>query len=81
MVLGASGAIFGLYVYLSLIENKMKSFYINVGVFHAIIFSFNMPVAWYGHLGGIVGGVLFYWFFNKRTNTKTFQKMVFKKQI
>lgn len=81
MVLGASGAIFGLYIYLSLIENKMKSFYVNVGIFHALIFSLNLPVAWYGHLGGIVGGILFYLFFNKRTNTKNFKKMVLKKQF
>lgn len=64
-VIGASGAIFGLYAYYSFIYNKMNEFYINVILFHALIFLTGMNIAWYAHLGGITIGLLSAYQFKK----------------
>lgn len=57
-VIGASGAIFGLFAYISILRNEMKSFYLQVIIFHALIIVTNMPIAWYAHFGGIIGAFL-----------------------
>lgn len=76
-VLGASGAIFGLYIYMSLTINQMKSFYINVVILHILAFIIHIPIAWFAHLGGIVGGLLYFvieyrFYKNKMFNRRKF---------
>jgi membrane associated rhomboid family serine protease len=66
-VMGASGAIFGLYTYYALLENKRRELIIQIVILHAIFFITNLPVAWYAHLGGIVVGYLFFLKYRKKT--------------
>lgn len=65
-VIGASGAIFGLFAYISYIRNDLKNFYIQVIAFHALILFTNMPIAWYAHLGGIIAGIILFKYHKNR---------------
>jgi len=71
-VIGSSGAIFGLYAFFSYyIGNKeIKSFWLNVIIFHILLFVINMPVAWYGHLGGIIFGLSYFYLNLKKPKYK-----------
>lgn len=80
-VLGSSGAIFGMYIYMSLIKKEMNSFYLNVIIFHSIAFIANLPIAWFSHLGGIIGGFLFYYIDTVIPHKRSFSKLVFRKKI
>lgn len=80
-VLGSSGAIFGMYIYMSLIKKEMNSFYLNVIVFHAIVFMANLPIAWFSHLGGIIGGFIFYYIDIVIPHKRSLSKLVFRKKI
>ncbi|WP_168175723.1 rhomboid family intramembrane serine protease [Nautilia sp. PV-1] len=65
-VIGASGAIFGLYAFYSLITKEFKDFIIFAVIYNGAVFMFNMNIAWFGHLGGAIAGFiagLFYIFF------------------
>ena len=57
LVVGASGAIFGLYAFLSMYAMRLKAFAIEVVIFHVIVIAFGLPVAWYAHAGGILVGL------------------------
>jgi membrane associated rhomboid family serine protease len=62
-VIGASGAIFGLFAFYSILSGGLKSFITQAVIFHGVIFALNLPVAWYAHAGGIAMGAflsLFY---------------------
>jgi len=61
LVIGASGAIFGIFAYFSLYFRNFKSFIIQVIVFHIIIIIANLPVAWYSHFGGSILGIAAYY--------------------
>jgi len=63
-VLGASGAIFGLFSYIFFRHNRRKEFYLNFFIFNIGMFVFGMNIAWYGHLGGAIAGILFYYYEN-----------------
>ncbi len=58
MILGSSGAIFGVWAFFSYIYKEMKAFIIQFLVFHVTIIFFDLGVAWFAHLGGAVGGLL-----------------------
>lgn len=65
-VIGASGAIFGLFAFYSIVTNRINSFLIQVVLFHAAILFFQLPVAWYAHFGGILVGSVFAIFYKKK---------------
>jgi rhomboid protease GluP len=62
-VVGASGAIFGLFAFYSIVSGQIASFVIQAVIFHVIILSLHLPIAWYAHAGGIFVGVLFALFY------------------
>jgi len=57
LVIGASGAIFGIWSFYSYLSRDMKNFLTGFAIFHIIIFFLHMPIAWYAHLGGAIGGL------------------------
>lgn len=65
-VIGASGAIFGLFAFYSIVTRRITSFLIQVVIFHVAILYFQLPVAWYAHFGGILIGFLFSAFYIKK---------------
>lgn len=72
-VVGASGAIFGLFAYLSYYvgtKSMINNFWLNIIVFHAFIFLTNMPIAWFSHFGGIIVGLILIKFSIKQTKYK-----------
>ena len=58
-VIGASGAIFGLLAYASIINRSFSTFLVEAGIFHAFIYVLELPIAWYAHLGGALTGLAF----------------------
>lgn len=58
VVIGASGAIFGIMAIEAILEKNIISFVAQVVIFHVLLFVFEVPVAWYSHAGGIVVGLL-----------------------
>ena len=61
-VLGASGAIFGIFSYIFFKTNRRKEFYLNFVIFNIGMVLFGMNIAWYAHLGGATAGILYYYF-------------------
>jgi membrane associated rhomboid family serine protease len=57
-VLGASGAIFGLYAFYSLITKEFKDFLIFAVIYNGVVYFMNMDIAWFGHAGGAVAGFI-----------------------
>lgn len=57
-VIGASGAIFGLLAYASIVNKSFSTFLVEAGVFHAIIYFLQLPIAWFAHLGGAIMGLI-----------------------
>ena len=66
VVIGSSGAIFGVWAARSIFLKEMKEFLIISAVFHIALFAFHMPIAWYAHLGGAVAGILLGLLFSPR---------------
>jgi membrane associated rhomboid family serine protease len=64
-VIGASGAIFGIFAFISMVMNNLKSFFIQTLIFHLLILIVSMNIAWYAHLGGIIIGLLLGYFYKK----------------
>lgn len=58
-VIGASGAIFGLLAYSAVATRSFSSFLLEAAIFHAIVYAFSLPIAWFAHLGGAVAGAVF----------------------
>jgi len=69
IVIGASGAIFGLFAFLSYFKgySEIKSFWINVIIFHVIIITLDLHIAWHNHFGGIIAGIILSLFLVKKT--------------
>ena len=63
-VLGASGAIFGIFSYIFFKNNRRKEFYLNFIIFNVGMVIFGMNIAWYAHLGGAIAGILYYYYEN-----------------
>ena len=61
-VLGASGAIFGIFSYIFFKLNRQKEFYLNFFIFNIGMVMFGMNIAWYAHLGGAIAGILYYYY-------------------
>lgn len=57
-VVGASGAIFGVFAFSSVVSKSFKRFVWDSTVFHIMVFVFDMPIAWYAHLGGAIVGIM-----------------------
>jgi len=57
-VVGFSGAIFGLWAYMSVKDNNLKQFGILWLVMNVGLVLLGMPLAWYAHAGGTVVGLL-----------------------
>lgn len=70
LVIGASGAIFGLWAYYSLYRNEFKDFLLIAGITNIAMIMGGLPIAWYAHLGGTIGGISFWYFEQKRKNKK-----------
>jgi len=66
MVIGASGAIFGLWAYYSLYRKEFKDFLIIAGITNIAMIFGGLPIAWYAHLGGAIGGIGFWYYENRR---------------
>ena len=64
LVLGASGAIFGIFSYIMFKENKRNEFYINFLIVNIGMVAIGMNIAWYAHLGGAISGILYYYYEN-----------------
>lgn len=64
LVLGASGAIFGVFSYIFFKYNRRKEFYLNFLIFHALMLGIQMNIAWYAHLGGAIAGILYFYYEN-----------------
>lgn len=58
VVVGASGAIFGIFAYAAVLTRDMARFLAEVIGYHAIVYMMDMPIAWYAHAGGMVIGLL-----------------------
>lgn len=66
-VVGASGAIFGIWSFYSAMVHKMKEFILFFLGYHLVITILNLPIAWYSHLGGSLFGILFFYiYYNKK---------------
>jgi len=63
-VLGASGAIFGIFGYIFFKYNKRQEFFLNFLIFNVGMLFLGMPIAWYAHLGGSIAGILYYYYEN-----------------
>ena len=64
LVLGASGAIFGIFSYIFFRTNRRKEFYLNFIIFNVGMIAIGMNIAWYAHLGGAIAGILYYYYEN-----------------
>lgn len=60
LVVGASGAISGLFAYIFFRNNLVQEFYINFILMNAIPLAMGMNLAWYAHLGGAIVGYLYF---------------------
>ncbi len=66
-VVGASGAIFGVWAFYSFYTDTVKEFLIYFLIYHVLIFITGMNIAWYSHMGGALGGILFWFlYYNKK---------------
>jgi len=66
-VVGASGAIMGVWAFYSLLTHSFKEFVLYFIIYHVVVLLLNMPIAWYSHLGGVVAGILFWFlYYNKK---------------
>jgi len=74
-VIGASGAIFGLFSFYFMYIKNFKLFLIQFIVFHAVIFAFELPIAWYAHLGGAIFGILYYLYIFRFFKKSPFQPL------
>ena len=34
------------------------TFLVEAGIFHAVVYYFHLPIAWYAHLGGAIMGLI-----------------------
>lgn len=68
LVIGASGAIFGLWAYFSLYKNEFNEFLLMAGVTNIAMIAGGLPIAWYAHLGGALAGIAI-WKLEKRKKT------------
>jgi len=57
-VIGASGAIFGLYAFYSFITKEFKDFIIFAVVYNGAVYLMDMNIAWFGHAGGAIAGFI-----------------------
>jgi membrane associated rhomboid family serine protease len=57
-VIGASGAIFGLYAFYSLIARQFKDFIVFALIYNGAVYLMHLNIAWFGHAGGAVAGFL-----------------------
>jgi membrane associated rhomboid family serine protease len=55
-VIGASGAIFGLYAFYSLVTKNFMDFVIFAVIYNGIVYFAHMNIAWFAHLGGALAG-------------------------
>jgi membrane associated rhomboid family serine protease len=56
VIVGASGAIFGIWAFYAYLTRDLKEFWITFLIFHVIIFLIGLPVAWFAHEGGSLAG-------------------------
>lgn len=63
MVLGASGAIFGLIAFHGILNYGLFAVIGEFIVYHILIYVLRLPIAWYAHLGGALVGILFAYVF------------------
>jgi len=72
-VVGASGAIFGVWVFYSLLTYTLRDFVVFFMIYHALMFAISFNLAWYAHVGGVIGGVLFWFlYYNKKRKERGF---------
>ena len=62
LIVGASGAIFGLFSYIYFRDHKEKEFYLNFTLMNAIPLAMQMNLAWYAHLFGAIAGYIYFKF-------------------
>jgi membrane associated rhomboid family serine protease len=76
-VIGASGAIFGLYAFYSLITKEFKDFIIFALIYNGAVYLMDMNIAWFGHAGGalagFIAGIIFLLFNRGFVNKETLQ--------
>jgi membrane associated rhomboid family serine protease len=66
-IIGASGAIFGIWAFYSFYTDTVRDFLIYFLIYHVFIFVLGMNIAWYSHLGGSIAGILFWFlYYNKK---------------
>ena len=57
-VIGASGAIFGLFAFYMYLIKDYRKFLTEIFFLHIIVLAFNLPIAWYAHFGGAITGTI-----------------------
>jgi membrane associated rhomboid family serine protease len=70
MVLGSSGAIFGVFSYIFFKINKQKEFYLNFIIFNLGMVLMGLNIAWFSHLGGAIAGIIYYYLKRKKGEIK-----------
>ena len=79
IVIGASGAIFGLWAYYSLYKNEFNEFLLIAGLTNIAMIFGGLPIAWYAHFGGAIAGISIWYIENKKRKKKTIYKIGDKK--
>jgi membrane associated rhomboid family serine protease len=74
LVIGASGAIFGLWAYYSLYRNEFKEFLLIAGITNLAMIFGGLPIAWYAHLGGSIAGIII-WKLERKAKKQTIFKL------
>jgi len=57
-VLGASGALFGIFAFDALVSKSVGPFLVEAAIYHAIVYFLQMPIAWFAHAGGAIVGII-----------------------
>ena len=77
IVIGASGAIFGLWAYYSLYKNEFNEFLLIAGLSNIAMIFGGLPIAWYAHLGGAIAGIFLWKIEQSNINNK--RKNIYKR--